>query len=325
MILVTRLRNYRSFFAVALTACLVCSLAYAQSDAATNQSTTKINVLVERAATHHGLPLQTGQMVVTSGAKADDLFLLLFEQQFHPFSHIGLVAVEDGVAYVYDAQGTVNSTTKDSIGIGGGLRRKRFDDFLKESEYLAVYDLPSGVSATKVLGYAREQFLNKTPYDGVFDGSDASAVYCSEYVERALLAGGAQPSAKVAFTRNASVRTLLEVLGVKATTVVSVGELVSRSQRVAVVSKERSFAQMALDMAIVEELWRRFTADQKLGALFERTFSGIDYSGDVKLFVEKAQALPLTSSGKNNELTAEQANSRVQALALSMFGSYAKP
>jgi hypothetical protein len=50
----------------------------------------------------HGLPLQSGQLVVSDSGDADSLLTSILGEQYTPYGHAGILSIEDGRAYVYE-------------------------------------------------------------------------------------------------------------------------------------------------------------------------------------------------------------------------------
>jgi hypothetical protein len=50
----------------------------------------------------HGLPLQSGQLVVSDSGEADSLLMSMFGEEYTPYGHAGILSIEDGKAYVYE-------------------------------------------------------------------------------------------------------------------------------------------------------------------------------------------------------------------------------
>jgi hypothetical protein len=106
-------------------------------------------------------------------------------------------------------------------------------------------------------------------FDDVFDGRDARRMYCVEFVARALQSASARPIEPVPLSTNPSMRVLLDWLQIEASDLWLAGALLDDSRRVLLLDSGRSPARIARYFARKRELHRRFTADQRLGAVFE--------------------------------------------------------
>jgi hypothetical protein len=245
-----------------------------------------------QAARWHGLPLAHGQLVVTHAAQPDSLFLRLFEPRFFAYTHIGIVAVEDeGEPYVYDANTRGWGSDGQRLWLEGGVRRLRFTEFAATLAHGALYGLPPGVDAERVVTAARALYARKPDYDSRFDASDSSRVYCSEFVALALRAAGGGPIPLAPFATQPAVQRVLRALGVEVGQVVPVAVLVAPAPELARFSKAGRLQQREADVAIEYELWRRFGADQRLGFLFSLDAGGLRYREPVASFVQAARAL----------------------------------
>jgi hypothetical protein len=170
--------------------------------------------------------------------------------------------------------------------MGGGVRRVTLRSFLQRPGIIAAYSPPPGTDAQAVVRYARAQYSARTPFDGRFDADDAGALYCVEFVARALEAGGAQPLPRVPLTRNASMRVVLDWLQVNPDGLLLAGDLASPARRVWLLSRYYRPAQIDRYFALQSELHARFTPEQKLGALFQWRGFGLRWRPRVRDYLE---------------------------------------
>ncbi|WP_164103969.1 YiiX/YebB-like N1pC/P60 family cysteine hydrolase [Candidatus Laterigemmans baculatus] len=132
-----------------------------------------------------GANLQTGDLVFTRG----NYYVLLGAINFSdflstvsasPFSHVGIVAIEDGQAMVYDIS-------------DAGLRSAPFAHYVTQSnfEQLAVRrPVPELYAALpEVIRFVREKQAEGVAFDRRF-GLGNDALYCSELIVEAFAAGG---------------------------------------------------------------------------------------------------------------------------------------
>jgi hypothetical protein len=220
-------------------------------------------------ATHgwRGLPVETGQIVVNEHPGATSLFLSFTAQRFAPFTHAGIVVVEEGEPYVYEAMGMIVPLPwrSPNDGIGGGVRRVTLESFLLRGGIVAIYSPKPGVDRAALAAFARARARERKPFDGQYDASDPAKYYCVEFVARALEAAGATPIPVTPTTRNPSVQVALHWLGIRTPGFLLAGDLVAEERRVALVSRRFTEAGVSRYFALKRELHRRFTEDQRVG------------------------------------------------------------
>jgi len=56
-------------------------------------------------ATYLGLPLRSGQLVITEAPGAYSFVFALIPEHYHPFTHAAIISMEGGLPYVYDISG----------------------------------------------------------------------------------------------------------------------------------------------------------------------------------------------------------------------------
>lgn len=219
----------------------------------------------------HGLPVETGQIVVNEKPGGVSLFLSLVGEHFEPWVHAGIVVIEDGRPWVYEAFGLMmpNLSGSPNDGMRGGVRRVTLESLIMRGGYVEIHDPPAGVDRQHMAEFARQHHRVRTPFDAYFDASDSTRLYCVEFVARALEASGGMPVASVGVNRNASLRVALDWLKIDADSLLLAGSLVASQRRVIRISREDTPEQMAFYFAMKRELHRRFTADQRLGSLLQ--------------------------------------------------------
>jgi len=218
----------------------------------------------------HGLPIESGQIIVNEHLGADSLLLSLMAERYAPWIHVGLIEVEQGVAYVYESFGVYLPLPWQSPNehMGGGVRRVTLESFVRRGGIVAVYDPPASIDRQALAEFARDHWRARTPFDGRFDARDASKLYCAEFVARALEAAGDAPARTAGTSGNRSMRVVLEWLHIDSPELLLAGELIDESRRIALLSAHYSTAQIDAYFSLKRELHRRFTSDQRLGSVF---------------------------------------------------------
>jgi hypothetical protein len=224
-----------------------------------------------------GVPVRTGQIVVSEQGSPQSMLLSLLVADQRPYTHSGIVVVEDGVPWVYDANATVRPTFDGgpiNRNLAGSVRRQKLERFLGKQRFIALYDPPAGTDAEGVARFARQSHAAGTPFDAYFDQSDPAKVYCSEFVALALAAGGVPATATSPMNPNASVALILDWLEITTPAVIQPWSIVGNLDRVGLFSREHTPAQVEAYFAVKAELHRRFTPEQKLGNVLYLTSIG---------------------------------------------------
>jgi hypothetical protein len=213
----------------------------------------------------NGVPVETGQIIVSEHTGATSLFLSLTTREFEPFLHTGVIVVEQGEPFVYESMAAILPLpwSKPNKHIAGGVQRVRLERFVKRGGIIALYAPRAGVDPDRLAAFVRDKRV--FPFDGQYDAHDASKYYCVEFVARALEAGGAQPIAASPLTANASVQVALRWLGIGGPDMLMAGALIAGQRRVALLSRGLTEFQIGRYFELKRELHRRFTADQRLG------------------------------------------------------------
>jgi len=281
---------------------------------------TTYRALTPRPATYHGLALASGQIVVSESGGALSLLFRLYEENFPPYLHAGVIAYEDGEFYVYHAAGTVKpgfgAAPTDTVR--GSVRREPLLRYLAKQRIAAIYDPPPGVDTARVVAYARGAYATKVPFDPYFDPHDHARLYCAELVALALEAGGAAPIPRRPRRTNASLAVVLDWLKIRATELISTNDLIHPDRAVALVSRRYSAREIELHLAARAELHRRFTGDQRLGHVFVWTGTRLDFRASVADFERAALAL----HARDTALDPAAAQTAVAALAAQRLGAF---
>lgn len=218
-----------------------------------------------------GLPVADGQIIVTEKPSPMALLISLTAERFEPFVHSGLIVFDDGQPYVYESFGMLMPRWggRPTRGMRGGVRRVSLEAFLRRGGITSVYEPAADVDRVALLAFARAALEHRVPFDDVFDGRDPQKMYCVEFVARALQAASPAPLDAVPLSRNASMRVLLDWFEIDVHDIWLAGALVDHSRRVLLIDARRSRQRIDNYFARKHELHRRFTADQRLGAVFE--------------------------------------------------------
>lgn len=250
--------------------------------ACSSSTTGRLNVLDARAGargapTYLGLPLRTGQLVLTEAPGAYSFAFELIPEKFYPFTHIAMVAIEDGQPWVYDISGEYKTTglhSKLLANVHGGMRRTAFYEYVAPNLYAEVYDPPPGVDGEKMAAFARQKFAEGVEFDAFFDNDDHSKLFCTELVNLAMINAGGKPATLVPIRDNDSLRLAMKWLDVPTTMALPAGQFADPSRYVASLGQFATRTQAYSYFAAKDEISRRFTKNQRLGFIFEMHSSG---------------------------------------------------
>lgn len=236
-----------------------------------------------------GLRLREGQAIVIEDDKALDFALSLLAAEYQPYVHAGLIVLEDGQPFVYEAWAIYKPrmSGRPTRDPGGGVRRVTLASFLRRPGVIAIHEPPPDADGAIAANYARDRLAARTPFDEFFDARDQRSMYCAEFVARAWEAGGASPFQGIAVNDNPSVRQLLDWFEVRAPRLVLAGELL-RGERIALIDRQRSLAQIERHFARRRELHRRFTRDQRLGNVFRWNGLSLGFRPQVAAYLSAA-------------------------------------
>jgi hypothetical protein len=235
-----------------------------------------------------GLPVETGQIIVNEHPGAMALFLSFTARRFAPYIHAGIVVVEEGEPYVYEAMGAILPLPwrNPNAGMGGGVRRVKLESFLLRGGIVAIYSPDPGVDREALAGFARARERERKPFDGRYDASDPTKYYCVEFVARALEAAGAAPIRASPATRNPSVRVALRWVEIDTPEFLLAGDLVDQERRVALVSGRFTEHEIERYFELKRELHRRFTEDQRVGNVMYWRLQGLRLRPGVDRYYE---------------------------------------
>lgn len=272
-----------------------------------------------RPATFVGMPLRTGQVVLSEAVGAYSLLFSLGPARSYDFTHAGILVMEDGEPFVYEMTGEYKLGFGDrpTDGIEGTCRRVPLLEYSRGYLFVEIFDPPAGVDPAKVGAWAQAQLRDGTPFDAYFDWAEHEALFCTEFVQLALEAGGAPPLKELVPVRQQpSLQRLLKWAGVANERCLPAGLYADPERTAAALGLFPTRTAAECYFAAKAELHRRFTDDQKLGNLFEMTgLADVTIRGSVYLFLQDASRLLHGTQPGPDEIRAA-----VQAMADERFG-----
>jgi hypothetical protein len=271
--------------------------------------------------TYFGLPLRTGQVLLSEAPSPHGLLFSLGTETYTPFTHSAIIVVEDGAPYVYDVAADFRpwfaSTAADALH--GGVGRAPFLEYVGGALYAEVFDPPAGTDPDKLVARLRDLRRREVPFDAHWDFQDKSALYCTEFVAELLAAAGAPTPPLSRRGPNRSLRRALAWFGLETEWVLPAGAFIDETRLVAAVGPWRTRTSGQAYFAAKRELHRRFTADQKVGNLMELDGTELKIRPHVQAYLHRAahrfdgQAPP----------PAAVLDAAVRALAEEVFGAFA--
>jgi hypothetical protein len=234
----------------------------------------------------HGIPLRDGQLVVSEQGSPLSLLMSLLVADSSPWIHIGIIAIEDGMPFLYESNGQLRPTWSSgppTATVEGGIRRMPMDWFVANQSYIAIHEPPASADPARLVAFARQTHARHVRFDPWFDLDDPSRMYCTEFVGLALAAAGAAPAGTAPVSHSRSIDVVLDWLQIDADQMLPAAALVADSTRVALISRQHTPAQVSAWFALRDELHRRFTSDQKLGNVFSFSpLTGLEFQPPVR-------------------------------------------
>jgi len=126
--------------------------------------------------------LRSGDLILRNGTDATSRATRKFNRKDTSFSHCGIIAVEDGSAWVYHAIGG-------SYNPSQSLKKEPLDSFSKpgENDRIAVYRYRlTTQEQQRLTAIVQEHYKNRLPFDLFFNFETNDRMYCSEFVFKSL-------------------------------------------------------------------------------------------------------------------------------------------
>ena len=276
----------------------------------------------ESTVLFRGIPVRTGQIVASEQGSAQSIFLSLLVADSSPFVHTGILAVENGIPVLYEANGQIQPSFRGgppTRHIAGGLRRVTLESFLTRQRFVAIYDPPVGADRQRIGAFTRESLAAGLPFDSYFNREDPSKVYCSEFTALALAAGGVSARRASLVNANESVGIIMDWLEITTPDIIPAGAIIADGSRVALFSRLHTPAQITAYFDVKAELHRRFTPDQKMGNILRfSTLGGLKFQPEVQAYL---RAVNDASAGWEH-LSPTSIDQRVRAIAAERLGPF---
>jgi len=277
----------------------------------------------ENPATYLGLPLKSGQIALGEAPGAYSFLFALGLAEYKNFTHAAVLVMEEGKAYIYEMTGEYNGIGLEESptdGIEGFCRKQTLEEYAAGNLYVEVYDPPEGVDPAKVAAFAQDVYRRQPEFDAYFDYSEHEKLFCTEFVQQALEAGGAPPVELVDIRQHAGYQRLLAWFKVENKKALPAATFADESRWRASLGQLPCRTTAYSYFAAKKEISRRFTDDQVLGNIFRMEgIADIRLRDEVLLFLNRAmRVFPITP---NRRFPLDEIDARVKALAEEMFGS----
>ncbi len=263
------------------------------------------------------LPLRSGQIIVSDTDTALNFFVSLTDPVYNPYAHAGVISIEDGEPYLYHAVPNLNLLYSGTLTdkTQGTIERWHLSKFLRDRSIAAIYSSPSQKQERAIAEFAVNAFKNKLPYDSLFDETDSSKVYCSEFVVQAIESSNISKVKLRPRNRHTSIDAVYEGLGILSVDHYFASDLVEGFERIALFSRQLTMKQIDIYFALKNELHQRFTPKQKVGNIMSWTGTGLEFRPSVKHFLKRGIDGGFRKQGQNETL-----NEWVSALADEVLG-----
>lgn len=129
-----------------------------------------------------GLKLQNGDLILRRGRSIESFAIFLADKN-RDFSHIGIVAIEDGVPYV------IHAVPRESGEIPERVRKEKPETFLspeKASRFAVYRSVFPANELEKAAAKALEFYQNRVEFDNAYDLASDQKLYCTELVLKAF-------------------------------------------------------------------------------------------------------------------------------------------
>lgn len=240
--------------------------------------------------TYAGMPIRSGQIILTEAPDPTSFVFMLIPDRFYYFTHAGIVVMEDGEPWVYEVAATFSKLPfheKVLDNVSGEVMRRRLFEYVAPNLYAEILDPPPGVDAEKVAEFARRQYSQGTEFDPYFRWDEHERLFCTEFVELALRAGGAQPTEPIPALEQPSLLVSKQWLGVPLHEAMPAGLFYDPQRRTAAMGRFPSRGAAFAYFEAKRELYRRFSQpDQRMGYLFKLRRNGsVELRDDVYEFL----------------------------------------
>ncbi len=239
--------------------------------------------------------LRNGFILTSESSDPLQLFTLLGAERFSPSVHIGVVEVVGDDVYVYDTNADIGKYYLEgkspSDTMKGRVRRQKLRSFLEKAEVINIFSIPSEVNAQKLVAFVKRHWMAGTPFDPYFDLHENEKLYCSELIALALRHAGGRVYPPVRMRANRSLDVIRRWMRIDATQFLFPYSLVETRNWIGTVSVRFNQQTLLLDRLIKYELYRRFTRNQKIGNVLQRSGINVTVKENIRQFALEVDKL----------------------------------
>ena len=244
---------------------------------------------------------ETGDLVLAKNKKAQSLGSCLTLAEFAYYDHMGVLAFENGRAYVYEAWPRIDLVSRApdfASRFTGGVFRTPFSDFAVRYETLEVVRLPDAERNAAAARAARGSLAEDIDYDPHHDPEDPR-LSCSEYIlylfeEHAGYDLAIEP---IPMAANPSLRELVASLGFHTRSYVVPDAFleVEGARSAGVLSRHPTAGELLGSRAAFQALHAHFAAHSEVGSyLAFHPTRLLRYRANVEAFLGWARAYGAT-------------------------------
>lgn len=275
--------------------------------------------------TYNGLPIKSGQIVLTESPDATSYVFVLIPKKFYAFTHAAIISVEDGEPWVYDVTGEVKTfpfKKRLMDNVTGKMYRRRLFEYVAPNLYAEIYDPPAPADGEKIAAYVRGKYKEGVEFDSYFDFHDHTKLFCSELVAMAIEHAGGPPITPEPSNPNPSIVEGMKWLGVPPGEALPAGRFGEPSRYVGALGQFPSRTSAWSYFEAKHELHRRFTMDQRMGFMLSIDDNGrVDVRPEISAFTARAGHL-FDSDPNPPEPGDPRIEAAVRKLATEMFGPF---
>lgn len=217
--------------------------------------------------------VRTGDIIVGNDLTAISLFMNLATEKPFYYGHSGIVVIESGVPFVYEALGAFNLKAPGQTifhKIKGGIYKHTLDEFTSRYYETGVFRLPVPERNDLTANAIFLLLQNDIEFDAFFDPS-TKEMCCTEWTRAVLQGiGYSEELPLVTRSKNLSVQRAMDALDLKATSYLTADALLQHPgiQPVATVSRLPSLEMRNAMKAAFFYLHERFTTEDNLTKYF---------------------------------------------------------
>lgn len=266
--------------------------------------------------------LRSGQIITTESSDPLHLPTLLGSDRYSPFIHLGVIEVSPEGIHVYDTTATIGKYfiggRSPSDTMEGEVRRLPLQSFLDTARVINVYAPPTSVNTNRLISFLRQHWIAQTAFDPYFDLSDRSTLYCSQLIALGLEQAGGKRYTPAAMRYNPSLEVVRRWMKINTPKFIFPYQLTEPRNWLGTISLDYSSQAILIDRLVKYELYRRFTATQKIGNILQLTGTALSLRPAIQRFATQAHGL--SSDPRFSNAALDELSRSVRAIADTTLG-----